>query len=174
MITLNWSSFLSGHLRQILLYNQQSIYIICINKCLCQCVGKAYYEMSTVFSLICLGPSFQKMTHHFLLHGSPRLTNLEQNLKPCTHVRSSIYSYLWIPSSLVIIIFFISPLLSIIWGRNKIQHLYTVLKVVLYNTIQRFYEKNLFRPYAKNRDAAKSMHSHSLSSVMLFISKTTL
>ena len=57
----NWSSFLSGHLRQILLYNQQ---------------------MSTVVSLICLGPSFQKMTHHFLLHGSLRPTNLEKNLKP--------------------------------------------------------------------------------------------
>ena len=39
--------------------------------------------MSTVFSLICLGPSFQKMTHHFLLHGSLWPTNLEKNLKPC-------------------------------------------------------------------------------------------
>ena len=39
--------------------------------------------MSTVVSLICLGPSFQKMTHHFLLHGSLLLpTNLEKNLKP--------------------------------------------------------------------------------------------
>ena len=35
-------------------------------------------------SLICLGPSFQKMTHHFLLHGSLWPTNLEKNLKPCT------------------------------------------------------------------------------------------
>ena len=34
--------FLSGHLRQILLYNQQSIYIYAY-KCLCQCVGKVYY-----------------------------------------------------------------------------------------------------------------------------------
>ena len=34
--------FLSGGLRQILLYNQQSIYIYAY-KCLCQCVGKVYY-----------------------------------------------------------------------------------------------------------------------------------
>ena len=33
--------------------------------------------MSTV------GPSFQKMTHHILLHGSLWPTNLEKNLKPC-------------------------------------------------------------------------------------------
>ena len=39
--------------------------------------------MSTVFSMICMGPSFQKMTHHFLLHGSPGPANLEKNLKPC-------------------------------------------------------------------------------------------
>ena len=39
--------------------------------------------MSTVVSLICLGPSFQKMTHYFLLHGSLRLTNHEKYLKPC-------------------------------------------------------------------------------------------
>ena len=39
--------------------------------------------MSTVDSLICLGPSFQKMTHHFFLHGSLWPTNLEKNLKPC-------------------------------------------------------------------------------------------
>ena len=40
--------------------------------------------MSTVVSLICLGPSFQKMTGHFLLHGSLWPTNLEKNLKPWT------------------------------------------------------------------------------------------
>ena len=34
--------------------------------------------MSTVFSLICLGRSFQKMVHHFLLHGSLWPTNLEK------------------------------------------------------------------------------------------------
>ena len=39
-------------------------------------------QMSTVFSLISLGPSFQKMTHHFLLYGSLRPDNLEKNLKP--------------------------------------------------------------------------------------------
>ena len=38
----NWSSFLSGLLRKVLLYNQQSIYIYAY-KCLCQCVGKVYY-----------------------------------------------------------------------------------------------------------------------------------
>ena len=40
----NWSSFLSGSLRQVLLYNQQSI--------LCQCVGKYTTQISTVASLI--------------------------------------------------------------------------------------------------------------------------
>ena len=40
--------------------------------------------MSNVYSLISLGPSFQKMTLHFLLHGSLRPTNLEKNLKPRT------------------------------------------------------------------------------------------
>ena len=39
--------------------------------------------MSSVVSLIYLGTSFQKMTHHFLPHGSLRPTNLEKNLKPC-------------------------------------------------------------------------------------------
>ena len=38
----NWSSFLSGHLRQVLLYNKQSIYINAY-KCLCQCVSKVCY-----------------------------------------------------------------------------------------------------------------------------------
>ena len=42
--------------------------------------------MSTVFSLICLDPSFQKMAHHFLLHGSLRPTNLEKNQKPCKEI----------------------------------------------------------------------------------------
>ena len=37
----NWSSFLSGLLRQVLLYNQQSVYIYAY-KCLCQCMGKVY------------------------------------------------------------------------------------------------------------------------------------
>ena len=40
-------------------------------------------QMSTVVSLVCLGPSFQKVTHQFLLHGSLRPINLEKNLKPC-------------------------------------------------------------------------------------------
>ena len=39
-------------------------------------------QMSTVTSLICLGPSFQKMTHNFLLHESIQPTSLEKNLKP--------------------------------------------------------------------------------------------
>ena len=42
IISDNWSSFLSGPLRQGLLYNQQSIYIYAY-KCLCRCVGKVYY-----------------------------------------------------------------------------------------------------------------------------------
>ena len=70
--------FLSGRLRYVLLYNQQSIYI---------CMQVSYTtQMSTVFSLTCLGPSFQKMTHHFLIHGSLWPTILEKNLKPCFHV----------------------------------------------------------------------------------------
>ena len=39
--------------------------------------------MSIVVSLICLGPSFKKISHQFLLHGSLQPTNLEKNLKPC-------------------------------------------------------------------------------------------
>ena len=35
-------------------------------------------QMSTMASLICLGPSFQNMSHLFLLHGSLRPTNLEK------------------------------------------------------------------------------------------------
>ena len=73
----NWSSFLSGG-RQVLLYNQQSIYIYAC-KCLCQCVGKYQLWLVWYASLV---PSFQKMTHHFLLHGSLRPTNLKKNLKP--------------------------------------------------------------------------------------------
>ena len=42
--------------------------------------------MSTVVSLICLGSSFQKMIHHFLLHGSLPPTNLEKKLKSCTYI----------------------------------------------------------------------------------------
>ena len=36
----------------------------------------------TVASLICLGPSFQKMTHHILLHGSLPRTDLEKIRSP--------------------------------------------------------------------------------------------
>ena len=49
-------------------------------------------QMSTVVSLICLGPSFQKMTRQFLLHGSLRPTNLEKNLKPCNFVHKYLLS----------------------------------------------------------------------------------
>ena len=45
--------------------------------------------MSTVVSLICLGSSFQKMTHYYLLDGSLRPSNLEKNLKPWTHQKPS-------------------------------------------------------------------------------------
>ena len=41
--------------------------------------------MLTVVSLIYLGPSSKKTTHHFLLHGSLGPTNLEKNLKPCKY-----------------------------------------------------------------------------------------
>ena len=40
-------------------------------------------KISIVFSFICLGPSFQKMTPHILLHGSLGPTTLEKNLKHC-------------------------------------------------------------------------------------------
>ena len=69
--------------------------------------------MSTVVSLICLALSFQKMTHHFLLHGSLRPTNLEKNLKPCLfrqmeffiklHAQKSGWSIVHIEGSQVII-----------------------------------------------------------------------
>ena len=39
----NWY-FLSGRLRQVLLYNQKSIYIYAY-QCLCQSVGKVYYPL---------------------------------------------------------------------------------------------------------------------------------
>ena len=48
-------------------------------------------QMSTVFSLICLGPSFQKMTQHFSLDGSLQPTNLEKNLKPWSCCGCQIY-----------------------------------------------------------------------------------
>ena len=55
--------------------------------------------MSTVFSLICLGPSFQKMTHHFLHHGSIWPTYRENNPKPCRSVHLLSFwffsTYLW-------------------------------------------------------------------------------
>ena len=35
--------FLSGRLRQVLLYNKESIYIICIQVSVNQCAGKVYY-----------------------------------------------------------------------------------------------------------------------------------
>ena len=49
------------------------------------------YDLHVHVSLICLGPSFQKMTHHFLLHVSLGPTSLEKNLKPwiCSASKSS-------------------------------------------------------------------------------------
>ena len=86
----NWS-FLSGHLRQVLLYNQPSIYIMHTSVCVSVCV-KNTTQMSTEVGLICLDPSFQKMTHHFLLHGSLWPTNLEKNLKPrCNGMKAMFY-----------------------------------------------------------------------------------
>ena len=56
----NRSSFLSGHLRQVLLYNQQSIYIYMHTR-ICVSVWVKYTtQMSTVVSLICLGPPFHE------------------------------------------------------------------------------------------------------------------
>ena len=49
--------------------------------------------MSTVVSLICLGPSFQKMTHHFLLHGSLQPTNLEKSEALFTWKSNSVLNY---------------------------------------------------------------------------------
>ena len=89
----NWSSFLSGCLRQVLLYNQQSYSYM--QTSVCVSVGKVYYPNVILFSLICLGPSFQKMTHHFLLHGSYWPTNLEKNLKPCWISDTTEYAKDW-------------------------------------------------------------------------------
>ena len=44
-----WSVFLSDHLRQVLLYNQQSIYIYAYK---CQCVVKYTTQMSTVVTVV--------------------------------------------------------------------------------------------------------------------------
>ena len=63
----NRSSFLSGRLRQVLLYTQQSIYddnefialthqYIYAYKCLCQCVGKVYYPNVNCGKFDMLGP----------------------------------------------------------------------------------------------------------------------
>ena len=87
----NWSSFFSSCFRKVYcIISSQCTYAY---KCLCQCVGKVHYQMSTVVSLICLGPSFQKMTLHFLLHRSLRPTNLEKNLKRCIYVLWSTLCY---------------------------------------------------------------------------------
>ena len=52
--------------------------------------------MPILVSLICLGPSFQKITHHFMLHGSLWPTNLEKKseaLKYCHyHVKQLLIS----------------------------------------------------------------------------------
>ena len=59
--------------------------------------------MLTAVSLICLDPSFQKMTHHNLLHGSLRPTNFEKNLKPCNFTLKSLaYLDLWVKSFLTL------------------------------------------------------------------------
>ena len=47
--------FLSGRLRQVLLYNQQSINIYAY-RCLCQCVGKVYYPNVNCVLFDMLGP----------------------------------------------------------------------------------------------------------------------
>ena len=78
----NWSSFLSGRLRQILLYNQQSIFKYAY-KCLCQCVVKVYYPNVNCGYFDMLGPIISENDPPFLLHRSLRPTNLEKNLKPC-------------------------------------------------------------------------------------------
>ena len=63
----NWSSFLSGCLRQVLLYNQQSYSYM--QTSVCVSVGKVYYPNVILFSLICLGPSFQKWPTIFCYRG---------------------------------------------------------------------------------------------------------
>ena len=47
--------------------------------------------MSTVVSLICLGPSFQKMAHPFLLNGSLRPTYLEKTSEALKKVLKSCF-----------------------------------------------------------------------------------
>ena len=58
----NWS-FLSGRLKQVLLYYISSQYTYMHTSV--SVLVKYTTQMSTVFSLICLDPSFQKMAHHF-------------------------------------------------------------------------------------------------------------
>ena len=62
------------------------------------------------------GTSFQKITHHFLLHGSLWPTNLEKNLKLCIYIQNSnnYKHYRW---ELSFIILFISYM-YILMGLN--------------------------------------------------------
>ena len=75
-------------------------------------------QMLTVFSLICLDPSFQKMAHHFLLHGSLRPSNLEENLKLCQGSYNYFKPRLWV----IVITYQVSRLaliLQTVWIRGN-------------------------------------------------------
>ena len=77
----NWSSILSGCLRQVWLYNQQSIYIYAY-KCLCQCVGKVYYPNVNCVWFDMLGPIISENDPPFFAPWVTSPTNLVKNLKP--------------------------------------------------------------------------------------------
>ena len=73
----NWSSFLSGRLRQVLLYNQKSIYIYAY-KCLCQCVGKVYNPNINCGEFDMLGPIVSENDPPFF---APWVTSAHQSWK---------------------------------------------------------------------------------------------
>ena len=71
-------------------------------------------------TLLCLGPHFQKITHHFLLHGSLPPTNLEKNLKPCINGDEGSLTYLCLSCSSVSIIISHMPVSSLVMNEASV------------------------------------------------------
>ena len=90
VLSANLSYFLSGCLRQVSLFNQQSIYIYAY-KSLCQCVGKVYFLNVNCgyFEIAC--------AHHFIFcsmdHFGPHILkkNLKQDFSIDPHYAGFIY-----------------------------------------------------------------------------------
>ena len=76
---------MSGRLRQVLLYNQQSIYIYAY-KCLCQCVGKVYYPNVNCGYFDMLGPIITENDPQFF---APWVTSAHQSWKKSEALLSS-------------------------------------------------------------------------------------